>query len=151
MKLIAHPSFAAGFAILSLVAGLSVHQVSAADEKTRIETEQEFREIAVGKKLVYNKGALTVHDDGTMTGTHSGKKVTGTWSWEDEYYCRSVKVGKKDIGHDCQIVELSGNSLTFDLHSEERIGQEDTGARGSKHDFDTKTSIDECRNLPVDS
>ena len=113
MKPIAHASLATGLSLLLLVASFSIHQVSAADENTRIETEQEFREIAIGKKLVYNKGALTVHDDGTMTGTHGGKKVTGTWSWEDEYYCRSVKVGKKDIGHDCQVVELSGNSLIF--------------------------------------
>lgn len=115
MKSIAPASLAGGLAHLSLVTGLSIHQVSAADEKTRIGTEQEFREIAVDKELVYNndKGALTVHGDGTITGTYRGKKLTGTWSWEDGYYCRSVKPGKKDTGHDCQIVELSGNSLIF--------------------------------------
>ncbi len=113
MKLFVHPNLAAGLALLALAAGDSIQQASAADQNMRIETEEGFREIAVGKKLVYSKGALTVHDDGTITGTYDGKKLTGTWSWEDEYYCRSVKLGKKDIGHDCQVVEASGNSLIF--------------------------------------
>ena len=114
MKHIAHSSFAAGLAILSLVAGLSVHQAWAADEKTRIETEQEFREIAVGKKLVYKIGEYVIaHDDGTMSGYFGGKPLTGNWNWEDGYYCRTGKLGGKSLGEDCQIVELSGNRLTF--------------------------------------
>lgn len=113
MKPIAHSYLVTGLAVLALAACHSIQQVSAADPSARIATEQEFREKAVGKKLVYKKGYVIVHDDGSLTGTFGKKKITGTWSWEDEYYCRTGKVGKKDFGHDCQVVEASGDSLVF--------------------------------------
>lgn len=114
MKPIVHSSLATGLSLLTLVVCFSIQQVSAADEKTRIETEQEFREIAVGKKLVYKIGEYVIaHDDGTMSGYFGGKPLSGNWNWEDGYYCRTGKLGGKSLGQDCQIVELSGNKLTF--------------------------------------
>ena len=111
MKRLAHSYLTTGFALLALTAWLSVQSVSAAD--ATIATEQEFREVAVGKKLVSKHGHVIVHDDGTLTGTFGNKELTGTWSWEDEFYCRSAKLGKKDIGDDCQVVEVSGDRLIF--------------------------------------
>ncbi len=109
-----HSNFVAGLSLLALAASFSFQPVSFADEKTRIATEQEFREIGVEKKLVYKFGEyVIVHDDGTLSGYFSGKPLSGNWSWEDGYYCRTVSLGGKDLGHDCQIVELSGNRLNF--------------------------------------
>ena len=114
MRPLVHSNLVIGLALLVLAACYSIQQVSAADSKVRIATEQEFREIAVGKKLVYKVGEYVfLHDDGKMSGYFGGKKLTGKWSWEDEYYCRTGKSGKKKLGHDCQIVELSGNRLIF--------------------------------------
>ena len=113
MKPIAHSYLTTGLALLALAACLSIPQVAAADSNATIATEQEFRETAVGKKLVSKHGYVIVRDDGTLTGEFGNKELTGTWNWEDEYYCRSAKLGKKDIGDDCQVVEVSGDGVIF--------------------------------------
>ena len=104
---------AAGLAFLALAAWHSVRQVSAADSSVRITSEKEFRDQVIGKKLVSKRGHVSVHEDGTLSGESKKKKITGTWSWEDQYYCRTVKLGGKDFGHDSQVVEVSGDTMTF--------------------------------------
>ena len=113
MKTTARSYFVVGLALFALAASHSIQQVSATDSNARITTEQGFREKAVGKKLVQKHGYVIVHDDGTLTGAFGKKKITGTWNWEDTYYCRTAKLGKKDFGHDCQVVEVSGDGLIF--------------------------------------
>ena len=49
MRPLVHSNLVIGLALLVLAACYSIQQVSAADSKVRIATEQEFREIAVGK------------------------------------------------------------------------------------------------------
>ena len=69
----------------------------------------------MGRKLTNKDGYVIVQDDGTMTGAF-GKggrhKLTGTWTWEGRHYCRTAKIGSKDYGHDCQVVEVSGDVFT---------------------------------------
>lgn len=65
------------------------------------------------KKFTNKNGYAILHEDGTITGEFNNEITTGTWAWEDGYYCRTVKVGSKDLGHDCQVVEVSGDMLTF--------------------------------------
>lgn len=113
MKIPVRTFLAAGLAFLALAAWHSVQQVSAADSSVRITTEQEFRDQAIGKKLVIKGGHVIVHDDGTLSGEFKKKRITGTWSWEDQYYCRTGKLGGKDFGHDCQVVEVSKGAMIF--------------------------------------
>ena len=87
----------------------------AVPSESRVTTEQEFREKVVGKRLTNKDGYIVCQEDGTMTGAFGkgGKhKLTGTWTWEGEYYCRTLKVGSKDYGHDCQVIEVSGDVFT---------------------------------------
>ena len=130
-----HSYLAAGLAVLALAACQQVPQVpeassaaaqpaqqtaeassAAVPNETRITTEQEFREKVVGKRLTNKDGYVIVQEDGTMTGAFGkeGKhKLTGTWTWEGQHYCRTVKTGSKDYGRDCQVVEMSGDRFTF--------------------------------------
>ena len=89
---------------------------AAVPDEPRITTEQEFMEKVVGKRLTNKSGYSMIQDDGTMTGAF-GKgdkdKLTGPWTWEDQYFCRTAKVGTKDFGHDCLTVEVSGDVVTF--------------------------------------
>ena len=103
---------AAGLAVLALAADRSVREASAADANTRIETEQEYREKVVGRKLVLENGYVMSHEDGTVSGEFGDQSLSGTWTWEDKYFCRTVKLGTRDFGRDCQVVEVSGDSLT---------------------------------------
>ena len=79
----------------------------------RITTEQEYLDLLVGKKIGNKYGYSVVHEDGTLTGEFDKKKLTGTWSWEGEYFCRTAKLGKKDFGLNCQVVTISGDKVTF--------------------------------------
>ena len=101
----------AAAALIGLAATHAVHQASAADR--RITTEQEFREIAVGKKLVTKGGVVYQGEDGTLTGAFGSRELTGKWTWEGEYYCRTVQVGDRDFGHDCQAVLVTEDGLVF--------------------------------------
>lgn len=86
---------------------------AAGSGKQKIETEQEFRDLIVEKRLSSEHGYVIVHADGTMTGDFGGKNLTGTWSWDDRYYCRTARLGNKKIALNCQTVTVSGDKVTF--------------------------------------
>ena len=86
---------------------------AAGSGKKKIETEQEFRDVIVGKRLSSKHGHVIVHDDGTMTGEFGSKNLTGTWNWDNRYFCRTAKLGSKKFSLDCQTVTVSGDKVTF--------------------------------------
>ena len=94
---------------------LQVPEVSfAADSgKKRITTEKEFRTIVAGKKLTSKAGYSINHKDGNITGNFRDRELTGTWTWEDGYFCRSVMLGNKDLPDDCQVITVSGDKVTY--------------------------------------
>ena len=112
MKTPAHTYFTAGLALLALAVCHSVQQVSAADPNGRITTEQEFREVLVGKKTSNKQGYSVLHEDGSMSGDFGRKELTGTWTWEGEYLCRGGKLGKNKLPRDCLAVIVSGDKMT---------------------------------------
>ena len=110
------PCLAAGLAVLALGACQQVAEgcATAVQKEARITTEQEFREKVVGKRLTNKDGHVFVREDGTVTGAfgEGGEHVlTGRWTWEGRYYCRTVRVGSKDYGRDCQVIEVSGDTF----------------------------------------
>ena len=88
--------------------------LSAAESgKKAIETEQEFRDVVVERRLSSKHGYSMVHEDGTLSGEFGGKEMTGTWSWDGKYFCRTAKLGKKKFPLNCQTVTVSGDKVTF--------------------------------------
>ena len=112
MKTPTHSCLAAGLAFLALAFCHSVQLASAADSNGRITTEQEFRDVLVGKRASNQHGYSVLHEDGSMSGKFGDKELTGTWAWEGEYLCRSGKLGKRKIPLDCRVVIVSGDRLT---------------------------------------
>ena len=104
--------FSAALAVLVFTACQSVQQRAEASNETRITTEQEFREVLVGKKTSNKSGYSVLHEDGSMSGEFGGKELTGTWTWEGEYLCRGGKLGKKKLPRDCLAVIVSGDRMT---------------------------------------
>ena len=107
---------AAGVALLAVATGQLVSGTSwaGAQDESRIMTEEELREKVVGKRITNKDGYVIIHEDGTVTGAFGkgGKdKLTGTWTWEGQHYCRTLKVGGTDYGRDCQVIEVSGDTL----------------------------------------
>ena len=89
-------------------------QKASARNQARITTEQEFRAKVVGRRITNKDGYVIIHEDGKLTGAFGkgGKhKLSGTWAWKGRHYCRTVKVGSKDYGRDCQVIEVSGTKF----------------------------------------
>lgn len=58
--------------------------------------------------------ALTISPAGTIDGSASGWPVTGTWAWEDGFFCRQMDWGGTEIPYNCQLVEVrGGDQLRF--------------------------------------
>lgn len=82
-------------------------------ELAEIRNESAFREAVVGKVLTLPLVRLQVRSDGTIVGTGAARRVVGNWDWRDGYFCRVLKWGSRDLGHNCQQVGFVGEKLRF--------------------------------------
>lgn len=102
----------ASVATAALVLYVSASSDVASGER-RITTEEEFRRVVVDRKHNASWGYTINRKDGSIRGFYKGKFVSGAWSWEGEYYCRDVMIDTRDLGHDCQVVTVSGNKIVY--------------------------------------
>ncbi|MEM8536373.1 MAG: dihydrodipicolinate reductase [Pseudomonadota bacterium] len=51
---------------------------------------------------------LNVLENGQIIGGAWGWDITGTWSWQDGYFCREMAWGGEPIPYNCQLVEAEG-------------------------------------------
>lgn len=63
------------------------------------------RELQIG---LYNL-SLKVTPDGKITGSALGWNITGTWAWQDGYFCRTLDWSGYAIPYNCQLVEALGS------------------------------------------
>src|SRR6056300_1231478 len=94
--------------LISLVPEFATSQTS-----QWVKEEHKFIILIDGKKLKRFLIELSVETDGTITGTGAGTNVTGSWNWQDNYFCRNLSWGNRDLGSDCQKVELKDKKLFF--------------------------------------
>ena len=87
--------------------------MAAAQTSEWIKEEDRFINLIDGKKLKRFLIELSVQTDGTITGMGAGTDVTGNWNWQDNYFCRNLSWGNRDLGSDCQKVELKDQKLFF--------------------------------------
>ena len=87
--------------------------IAAAQTNEWVKEEGKFINLIEGKKLKRFLIELSVETDGTITGTGAGIDVTGSWNWQDDYFCRNLSWGNRNLGSDCQKVELKGQKLFF--------------------------------------
>ncbi|OSQ53273.1 dihydrodipicolinate reductase [Marivita geojedonensis] len=99
------------FAVASLV-GAALPQTAAAELK-RIENKAEFVQLVQGKTLSRPLVSLRVSPDGRITGRGVRWDVTGSWSWENGFFCRDLNWGGDDLGYNCQEVRADGRSMRF--------------------------------------
>lgn len=81
----------------------------------RIASEDQLRAELVGKKLHDENGNwFRWNANGSMSGKlKSGDKFSGAWNWQKGFVCRVAKVGNRDLGQDCQVIERDGNKVRF--------------------------------------
>lgn len=56
---------------------------------------------------------LNVTPDGMIDGRASGWELSGTWSWQDGYFCREIDWSGYPIEYNCQLVEVDGDRVRF--------------------------------------
>ena len=56
---------------------------------------------------------LRVSSDGQITGGAMGGAVTGSWVWQDRFFCREMAWGSRLFDLNCQAVVLDGDLLRF--------------------------------------
>ncbi|MEW9919880.1 dihydrodipicolinate reductase [Marimonas sp. MJW-29] len=74
----------------------------------QITSRDDFLRLVGGKTLTRPLVKLQVLPDGRIAGTGASWEVTGQWSWENGYLCRSLKWGGDDLGYNCQEVKTDG-------------------------------------------
>jgi len=77
--------------------------VNALEEFIEVIEERELRLGLFGISLV-------ISPEGTIEGSASGWPVTGTWEWQDGFFCREMDWGGTEIPYNCQLVEVRGDS-----------------------------------------
>lgn len=81
----------------------------------RISDRADFLSTVEGKDLKIALYGLTlnVRGDGTITGRAVGWDITGSWSWQDGYFCRDMDWSGYAIDYNCQLVEVAGDRIRF--------------------------------------
>ena len=84
---------------------------AAADSFAPIKDEQAFLSLVSGKELrnlLYGV-SLQVTEGGNIQGSAVGWEITGSWYWDDGYFCREMNWGGDVIPFNCQLVEAEGD------------------------------------------
>jgi hypothetical protein len=76
-----------------------------------VNDRDEFLRVVDGRELRLGvfQIELTITPDGQINGSALGWDVTGTWAWEDGYFCREIDWSGKPIPYNCQLVEVQDN------------------------------------------
>lgn len=56
---------------------------------------------------------LNVRDNGTISGRAAGWDITGSWVWENGFFCRDMDWSGYAIEYNCQLVEVNGDRIRF--------------------------------------
>jgi hypothetical protein len=80
----------------------------------KISTKQAFLEKVAGRKHVNGSAWVIVSADGTVEGVGpKGGPISGDWSWEGDFYCRTIVFDGEPMLKDYQAVSLDGNTVTY--------------------------------------
>ncbi len=79
----------------------------------QIVTEEDFREVVVGVPIRLGPDVVfTINADNTITGDVDGREATGTWDFQDGFWCRKIIV-EQVFTEDCQLWEIDGETLVI--------------------------------------
>ena len=80
-----------------------------------ITSESVFIEEVVDQYFGDDGGKSIAKSDGTIEGDFGGQKLSGTWQWQDGYFCRTSTLGDLDIGSDCLVIEVTDKQMRLTL------------------------------------
>lgn len=79
----------------------------------RVTDRDDFIALTNGQTLRRFGVSLNVAPEGTITGKALGFTVSGAWTWEDGFFCRTLDYGSGSFEHNCQVVLQNGDAIRF--------------------------------------
>ena len=99
--------------IITLTLSTLVAAPAAAEGFEPVSDKSRFVDLVRGRNLTHLGVSLTVDPDGTIRGRAFGRAVTGNWTWEAGYFCRTMDWGSTRFDRNCQAVGLKGSVMRF--------------------------------------
>jgi hypothetical protein len=101
--------------VLALAASAAVlcADPAAAEQFQPLRDQRAFVGLVEGRDLTRFGIRLEVTPQGEITGSAFGQPVSGAWRWQDGYFCRDLYWGERDLGPNCQEVQVNGETLRF--------------------------------------
>lgn len=84
-----------------------------ADDYARVTDRGAFVNLVKGKSLTSLGVSLTVSPSGSIGGRAFGRNVSGTWTWNGGFFCRTMQAGDKLFALNCQVVQQKDGRLRF--------------------------------------
>ncbi len=106
--------------ITALAVLATLAPLPAAAELARITDRDTFVSTVQGRELSRLGVSLQVSPNGSIVGRALGRNVTGTWSWENGMFCRTLDAGDRQFARNCQVVSVDGSSIRF--HADQGTG-----------------------------
>ena len=88
---------------------------AAAQEFRPVTDRDTFVSLVQGRELHLGRFGvnLEVTPDGRIEGRAVGWDLTGSWSWQNGYFCRDMDWSGTPIPYNCQLVEAAGDQVRF--------------------------------------
>lgn len=96
--------------VITTVLLLAAPVPAAANDFQTIKDKDDFLSLIQNRELritLYNL-SLNVLPDGKIKGSALGWDITGSWQWQDGYFCREMDWSGMPIEFNCQLVEANG-------------------------------------------
>ena len=90
---------------------LIASQISASE--ITVSSRSDFEDLVINKRLERFLISLSVTRAGKIEGSAAARSVTGDWDWIDDFFCRSMLWGAREIKYNCQKVTFDGRRLRF--------------------------------------
>ncbi|MHA7776685.1 hypothetical protein [Roseibium sp. M-1] len=79
----------------------------------RLTTREEFVAIFTEVPLTSEGLRFIIHEDGRIAGDVDGRPLSGSWYWEDGYFCRTAELDGEFLDLDCEIIEHCGDRMRY--------------------------------------
>jgi hypothetical protein len=97
--------------LLVLLVTLATPAVAA--DYVRVTDRGAFVSLVSGKSLTSLGVTLKVSPSGSIGGSAFGSNVSGTWTWTNGYFCRTLKAASRSFALNCQLVQTKAGRIRF--------------------------------------
>lgn len=98
------------FRLIAILFSLSAPAMAQANDFQPVTEKGAFLSLVQDRELrigLYDL-SLSVLPDGQIRGSALGWDITGSWQWQDGYFCREMDWSGMEIAYNCQLVEAQG-------------------------------------------